>query len=32
MRRDPDLAPLRSRPDFRLLIMDLAMLDDPFAH
>jgi serine/threonine-protein kinase len=32
MRRDPDLDPLRSRSDFRLLIMDLAMLDDPFAH
>jgi hypothetical protein len=32
IRRDPDLDPLRSRPDFQLLIMDLAMLDDPFAH
>jgi serine/threonine-protein kinase len=32
MRRDPDLVPLRSRPDFQLLMMDLAFPDDPFAH
>jgi hypothetical protein len=31
MQRDPDLVPLRSRPDFRLLIMDLEFPDDPFA-
>jgi serine/threonine-protein kinase len=31
MRRDPDLDPLRSRPDFQLLMMDLAMPADPFA-
>jgi serine/threonine-protein kinase len=31
MRRDHDLDPLRSRDDFRLLMMDLAMPDDPFA-
>ena len=31
MRRDPDLDPLRSRPDFQVLIMDLAFPDDPFA-
>jgi hypothetical protein len=30
-RRDPDLDPLRSRPDFQLLIMDVAFPDDPFA-
>jgi serine/threonine-protein kinase len=30
MRRDHDLDPLRSRPDFQLLMMDLAMPDDPF--
>jgi tetratricopeptide (TPR) repeat protein len=30
MRRDPDLDPLRSRPDFQLLTMDLAMPADPF--
>jgi serine/threonine-protein kinase len=28
---DPDLAPLRSRPDFRRMMMDLAFPDDPFA-
>jgi hypothetical protein len=27
---DPDLDPLRLRPDFRLLSMDLAMPTDPF--
>jgi hypothetical protein len=32
MRRDHDRDPLRSRPDFQLLMMDLAMPDDPFAH
>ena len=31
MRRDPDLDALRSRPDFQLLIMDLAFPDEPFA-
>jgi hypothetical protein len=31
MRRDTDLDPLRLRPDFQLLLMDLAMPDDPFA-
>jgi serine/threonine-protein kinase len=31
MRRDHDLDPLRSRPDFQLLMMDLAFPDDPFA-
>jgi hypothetical protein len=31
MRRDPDLDPLRSRPDFRLLLMDLAFPADPLA-
>jgi hypothetical protein len=31
MQTDPDLDPLRSRPDFQLLMMDLAMPDDPFA-
>jgi serine/threonine-protein kinase len=29
-RRDPDLNPLRSRPDFQLLMMDLEFPDDPF--
>jgi tetratricopeptide (TPR) repeat protein len=28
---DPDLEPLRSRPDFRLLMMDLEFPDDPFS-
>jgi serine/threonine-protein kinase len=32
MRRDPDLAPLRSRPDFQLIMTDLAFPADPFAH
>jgi hypothetical protein len=31
MQRDHDLDPLRSRPDFQLLMMDLAMPDNPFA-
>jgi eukaryotic-like serine/threonine-protein kinase len=31
MIRDPDLDPLRSRSDFQLLMMDLAMPADPFA-
>ena len=31
MNSDSDLDPLRSRPDFRLLMMDLAMPADPFA-
>jgi tetratricopeptide (TPR) repeat protein len=31
MQRDHDLDPLRSRDDFRALMMDLAMPDDPFA-
>jgi serine/threonine protein kinase len=31
MIRDPDLDPLRSRSDFQLLLMDLAMPDAPFA-
>jgi hypothetical protein len=31
MQRDHNLDPLRSRDDFRLLMMDLAMPDDPFA-
>jgi serine/threonine-protein kinase len=31
MRRDHDLDPLRSRPDFQLLMMDLEFPDDPFA-
>jgi eukaryotic-like serine/threonine-protein kinase len=28
---DPDLKPIRSRPDFRLLIMDMSMPIEPFA-
>jgi hypothetical protein len=28
---DPNLAPIRSRPDFQLLVMDLAMPADPFS-
>jgi hypothetical protein len=32
MQRDLDLDPLRSRDDFQILMMDLAMPDDPFAH
>jgi serine/threonine-protein kinase len=31
MKRDHDLDPLRSRPDFQLLMMDLEFPDDPFA-
>jgi serine/threonine-protein kinase len=31
MRKDPVLDPLRSRPDFQLLMMDLEFPDDPFA-
>jgi serine/threonine-protein kinase len=31
MRRDPDLDALRSRPDFQLLMMDVAFPADPFA-
>jgi serine/threonine-protein kinase len=31
MQKDQDLDPLRSRPDFRLLMMDLEFPDDPFA-
>jgi eukaryotic-like serine/threonine-protein kinase len=31
MNHDPDLDPLRARPDFRVLMMDLAMPADPFA-
>jgi tetratricopeptide (TPR) repeat protein len=31
MRRDPDLTPLRSRPDFQLLMMDLSFPAEPFA-
>jgi serine/threonine-protein kinase len=30
MQIDPDLAPIRSRPDFRLLVLDLAFPADPF--
>ena len=32
MRADTDFDPLRSRPDFRELMMDLTMPTDPFAH
>ena len=31
MSRDPGLEPLQARPDFRLLMMDLAFPDEPFA-
>jgi hypothetical protein len=31
LRADPDLDPLRSRLDFRLLLLDAAFPDDPFA-
>ncbi|MGP0062518.1 MAG: protein kinase domain-containing protein [Isosphaeraceae bacterium] len=31
MRVDPDLDPLRARPDFQMLVLDLAMPDEPFA-
>jgi hypothetical protein len=30
LQSDPSFVPLRSRPDFRLLLMDLAMPSDPF--
>jgi hypothetical protein len=30
LQSEPDLAPLRVRPDFQLLLMDLAMPADPF--
>jgi hypothetical protein len=29
--RDPDLDPIRSRPDFRTFLLDLAFPADPFA-
>jgi hypothetical protein len=32
MRRDPDLHPLRSRPDFQSLIIDLEFPKEPFVH
>jgi hypothetical protein len=32
MQTDTDLDPLRSRPDFQALMMDLAMPTDPFRH
>jgi serine/threonine-protein kinase len=31
LKTDPDLNSIRSRPDFQMLIMDLAMPEDPFA-
>jgi serine/threonine-protein kinase len=31
MRADPDLAPIRSRPDFQLLVLDMAFPEQPFA-
>jgi hypothetical protein len=31
MRRDPDLDPLRSRPEFQALLLDLTFPEDPFA-
>ena len=31
LRTDPDLDPLRSRQDFRMLLLDAAFPDDPFA-
>ena len=31
MRRDTDLDPLRSRPDFQVLMMDLEFPEEPFA-
>jgi len=31
MRRDTDLDPLRSRPDFQMLLMDVAFPEEPFA-
>jgi serine/threonine-protein kinase len=32
IRRDPDLEPLRARPDFQTLTLDLAFPSDPFAN
>jgi hypothetical protein len=32
MRRDPDLAPLRARPDFHALMADLVFPSDPFSN
>jgi hypothetical protein len=32
MRRDADLDPLRARPDFQLLLLDLAFPGQPFAN
>jgi hypothetical protein len=31
IRKDPDLDPLRSRPDFQALLLDLSFPADPFA-
>jgi hypothetical protein len=31
MRRDPDLDPLRARPEFQTLLLDLTFPDDCFA-
>jgi eukaryotic-like serine/threonine-protein kinase len=31
LRTDPSLDPLRSRPDFELLLLDLEFPDDPFS-
>jgi hypothetical protein len=31
LRKDEDLDPLRSRPDFQALLLDLAFPDEPFA-
>jgi hypothetical protein len=31
MKRDPDLDPLRVRPDFQALMADLAFPSDPFS-
>jgi hypothetical protein len=31
LERDPDLDPIRSRPDFRAFLLDLAFPADPFA-
>jgi hypothetical protein len=31
MRTDPDLAPVRSRPDFQMLAADMEFPEDPFA-
>ena len=32
MRRDPDLDPLRARPDFQALLLDLEFPSDPFSN